>query len=350
MSPHRTILGSLARITDFDRALPAFVPHPRDSWKRGDYVLAEVLPGEADRYLVEGIDGAEIEVHSGDRLVGAFGDRAATLEVVGSWRHIGDDLRMHALTAAGVFGVATSASPVLSRPLAPLRYLGHAVRDGHVLGMKDFVTVAPDREIDAPVILIIGTSMNSGKTVSAVAMIKQLAAMGHRVVGAKVTGVGRYRDTRAMRAAGAHAIVDFVDAGLPSTLVPADEYADGLHNLCAKIAAHEPDVLVVEVGASPLEPYCGDIAMRMLMPKVVVTVLCSSDPYAVWGLMRAFDIRPDLITGPCVNTEAGIALVDRMVGVPTLNMFDEGNALEVARFLRDRISAPVSSPQRGSGG
>ncbi|MFP5451256.1 MAG: hypothetical protein ACLGG9_05830 [Thermoleophilia bacterium] len=338
MTEPRTVLGSLARITDFDRHPPDVEPRPRASWERGDYVCVEMLPGSIDSYLVEGVDGADIEIHPGDRLIGALGDRAATLEAVGRWGAVGDDLRMQTLTAAGVLGVCTSASITLSRPLADVAYVGHAVRDGLALGMKDFVTPAPAREITAPVILIIGTSMNSGKTVAAVAMIRELAAMGKRVVGAKVTGVGRYRDTLAMRNAGAHAIVDFVDAGLPSSLVPAGEYEASLRLICAKIAAHEPDIVVIEAGASPLEPYQGDIAMRVLLPGVSLTVLCASDPYAVWGLMHAFNLRPDVVTGPCTSTEAGVALIDRMVSVPGLNMFNERNAPKVAAFLREHLA------------
>jgi hypothetical protein len=265
---------------------------------------------------------------------------------------------MQTLTAAGVLGVCTSASSTLSRPLADVRYLGHAVREGTALGMKDFVTPAPDLQVEAPVILIIGTSMNSGKTVAAVAMIRALAEMGRRVVGAKVTGVGRYRDTLAMRRAGAHAIVDFVDVGLPSTLVPREEYGADLRLLCAKIAAHRPEIVVIESGASPLEPYRGDVAMRVLGPKVALTVLCACDPYAVWGLMRAFDMRPDVVTGPCTSTEAGIALIDRMVGVPALNMFDERNASRVSRFLRENLGGQgqgvsgqkIGPDQGGNGG
>src|SRR5690606_28234272 len=107
----------------------------------------------------------------------------------------------------------------------------------------------------APVILIIGTSMEAGKTVAAVALTRALKSMGLRVAGVKVTGVGRYRDIRAMGAAGADFIADFVDAGLPSTVVPRDEYEAALRRLGATVAAAEPDVVIAEAGASPLEPY-----------------------------------------------------------------------------------------------
>ena len=100
------------------------------------------------------------------------------------------------------------------------------------------------------------------------------------VSGSKVTGVGRLRDTLAMKNAGAVTIHDFVDVGLPSSVVPRDEYATAVGLLLSKLAADEPDVLVIEAGASPLEPYRGDVAMEVLDGAVKMTVLCASDPYA----------------------------------------------------------------------
>lgn len=338
MSTNALVLGSLARIADFHVNPPDVVPVPRDQWRRGDYVVVEMLDAEGHEYEVESIDGSPVMMRPGDRLLGALGDRAATLEVVGSWTAVGDDLRMQTLTAAGVLGVCTSASPV-SRPLADVQYVGHAARDGRPLNMADFVTPAPEREVTAPIILIVGTSMDSGKTVSAVAMTRELARMGKRVVGMKVTGVGRLRDTLSMRNAGAERIFDFVDAGLPSSLAGEEEYARALTLLLAKAAAAEPDVLVIEAGASPLEPYRGDVAMRLLEDRVAVTVLCASDPYAVLGIVHAFDghLHADIVTGPCANTEAGRAVVARLTGLDALNMFDEANAPLVADFLRSHL-------------
>ncbi len=61
------------------------------------------------------------------------------------------------------------------------------------------------------------------------------------VVGAKLTGAGRYRDILAMQDTGADYIFDFVDAGLPSTVVPEREYLDALRNLLSRMAAVEAD-------------------------------------------------------------------------------------------------------------
>ena len=336
MAERQTVLGSLCRITDFEQEMPDFEAQLRESWRRGDYVAVEMVPGEEEDYVVETPDGSPEAIWPGDILVGALGTRAATLEATGSWEDVGDDMVMHSLTSAGVIGRMTSRS-IDSGPVIEVKYLGHAVRGDQTLNMADFVTPAEPRKIDAPVILIIGTSMDSGKTVAAVAIVRELVAMGLEVAGAKVTGVGRLRDTLAMKHAGASGIFDFVDVGLPSSVVPEEEYRDGLALLLSKIARTEPDVVVIEAGASPLEPYRGEVAMEHLGDSVSMTVLCASDPYAVMGVMNAFEMKPDLITGRCTSTLAGIDLIDRLVGIPAMNLLPETAGPELAELLRQRL-------------
>jgi hypothetical protein len=338
MSAPALLLGSLTRITDFRQRPPEARPLPREQWSRGDYVIVEMLEDGPASYAIEASDGSSLTMRPGDRLVGALGTRAATLEVVGDWQEIGDDQRMQTLTAAGVLGVCTSAA-LQSSELANVQYLGHAFRDGEPCHMKDFVTPAePGRSLEIPVILIIGTSMDSGKTVAAGAIVRELVAMGKHVAGAKVTGVGRLRDILAMKAAGAEPVMDFVDVGLPSTVVPPDEYGQSLKLLCSKLSAAGPDVVVIEAGASPLEPYCGSVAMEILSGRVAATILCASDPYAVLGVTEAFGIKPDLVSGRSTSTEAGIRLIDRMTGVPAINLFEHRTGPELTDFLKERLS------------
>lgn len=342
MSGYRTegglLLPSLTRITDFDVRPPEAVPVPRSNWSRGDYVIVEMLDDGPASYSLETADGSLVGMSPGDRMVGALGTRAATLEVVGDWREITDDLEMQTLTAAGVLGVCTSAA-LQSAELANVRYVGHAFRDGERSRMKDFVTPSGSGRLEAPVVLIIGTSMDSGKTVAAVAAVRELVAAGRRVAGAKVTGVGRLRDILAMEKVGAEPIMDFVDVGLPSTVVPPDEYEHSLKLLCSKISASQPEVVVVEAGASPLEPYCGDVAMKVLSDNVVMTVLCASDPYAVLGVMKAFGIKPDLVSGRSTSTEAGVRLIEKMTGVRALNVIDRTTGPELAALLEEKLPA-----------
>jgi hypothetical protein len=331
-------MGSVTRIAGFERRPPRIEPRPRELWSTGDYVACEVLDSGPSAYRFETPSGDYEEAGPGDRIIGALGKRAATLEAVGDWQAVGDDLVLDALTAAGVLGRCTSVAVGLE-PLARARYLGHAIRDGEPCTMLGSVEPTPSRALEAPVALIIGTSMDAGKTVAARAIVRELKAMGMRVAGAKLTGVGRYRDILAMRDEGADYIADFVDAGLPSTVVPPDEFESALAVLCSKLAAAEPDVVVAEAGASPLEPYNGDAAIRQLAGNVQATLLCASDPYAVVGVMRAFEIQPDLVTGRATSTEAAVALIEKLAGMPALNLFDPASAPQLAAFLRERFPA-----------
>ena len=254
-------LTSLARIADFGERPYERAELPRAEWDTGDYVVAEILESGAFPFMIESIDGRAVEVLPGDKIVGALGRRAATLEVVGDWREVGDDLEMQTLTSAGVLGRCTSAS-LPPPPMADLRYSGHLMRGGVKATMRSFVAQDTDRAYEVPTVLIVGTSMSAGKTVAAKAIVRSLKRLGLKVAATKLTGVGRYRDVLAAGDAGADMIADFVDVGLPSTAVPVEEFEAALQLLLARLAAATPDVVVAEAGASPLEPYNGEVAVQ----------------------------------------------------------------------------------------
>jgi len=336
----RLVFGSTTRIAGF----PGHVelqPIAREQWADGDYVAAEILGGPGLPFLVEAPSGRMVEATAGDVLVGALGRRAATLEVVGDWRDVGEDLQLQPLTSAGILGRITSQAISIGA-LPALEYRGHVLRDGRRCAMSGVVRAPGDGHPQAPVVLIIGTSMDAGKTVAAKAIVRALKDLGLRVAGAKLTGVARYRDILAMADAGADYIADFVDGGLPSTVVGEADYTRGLKIVMAKLAAARPDVIVAEAGASPLEPYNGAIAVRELGDSVRCTVLCASDPYAVLGVMTAFETRPDLISGRATSTEAGIALVERLTGIQALNLLDPRSGPALSELLADRLGLAAS--------
>jgi uncharacterized protein DUF1611 len=334
---HPTFLTSVTRIADFAERPPAERSVSRSEWRSGDYVLAEVTEHGAVPHAIENTAGRAVEVLPGDVIVGALGRRAATLEAVGDWRAVRDDLEMKTLTAGGLLGRCTSASTPPPR-MAAVRYRGHAVRDGSRLTMADFVPEAPTRQFDAAIVLIVGTSMDAGKTVAAKAIVRTLKRAGLRVAAAKFTGVARYRDILAAADAGADFVADFVEAGLPSTAVPPEEFEEAARYLLSLIAASRPDVLVVEAGASPLEPYNGDVAVRLLRDQVRCTVLCASDPYAVIGVMNAFEMSPDLVSGRATSTEAGVDLINRLCGIEALNVMDRSSHGRLAEILEECLA------------
>lgn len=304
---------------------------PRERWRTADFVAAEVIGRPNALYRCETKTGRIAELLTGDRIIGALGERAATLEGVGSWRAVGDDGEMAALTGAGLLGRATSTSLLLPSFMR-LRYLGHVQRGGRALGMGDFVKPSPSPGPAVPIVLVIGTSMSAGKTSSARVIIRELRALGLRVAAAKVTGAARFRDILSFRDAGACEVFDFVDEGLPSTICPGETFAPALERMLARISASGADVVVIEAGASPLEPYNGDLALERIHADTRMTVLCASDPYAVVGVQSAFGLRPDVVSGPAANTTAAVALVRRLADVPALNLMD-GEARPALRAM-----------------
>jgi hypothetical protein len=313
--------GSVTRIARLAEEPFVVEPRPRAEWRTGDYVVGNVLAEASRAYTLEWPDGRMGEVVPGDAVVGALGSRYATLELVGDWQAIGADQRMSALSAAGVFGRCTSQAVGVPPPM-PLRYEGHVVRAGQVVRMADCAAQPRALAFALPVIQVVGTSMECGKTTAATAVIRRLARQGCRVAGAKLTGVGRYRDILGMRDAGATSVLDFVDVGLPATLLAEDAFTGYVDRMLRLLADQPADVVVAEIGASPMEPYNGAVAMRQLQPHVCLTLLAASDLYAALGATEHLGLRPDLIVGRVASTSAGIAIVERETAVPTLNPLD----------------------------
>ena len=317
---NKRVLGSLARIADFDTNPYEVEDIPRSAWETGDFVRGEVIGEPTRLYHVECTSGEMIPVDPGDEVIGAFGHRAATLEGVGSWMEI-DGGRMNAMTSAGLFGRFTSVSRMLPRPMS-LRYAGHVMRSGSKVRMRDFAIDAPPRELKLPAILMVGTSMSAGKTMTGKFACQILSGLGFRVIGTKLTGAGRYRDILSFRDHGAAEIYDFVDAGLPSTVVSEGEFRSAIRPLLSYIAGREADFMVVEAGASPLEPYNGAAAIEELGANVRCCILCATDPYAVVGVQKAYGLTPDLVAGPATNTTAALDLVEKLTGLPGINIID----------------------------
>ena len=73
-------------------------------------------------------------------------------------------------------------------------------------------------------ILVIGTSMNSGKTTAAGTCCSALSSGGVPLAASKITGTAGRKDILLMRDAGAEVYNDFNELGYPSTyLLEADE-------------------------------------------------------------------------------------------------------------------------------
>jgi ribosome-associated translation inhibitor RaiA len=331
---HLYIYTSLTRISDLDETGFVLKKLPREQWQTGDYVVCEIIDPGSSELKLELANGRMRGIMGGELLVGALGERFATLEATGTWRKVGEDLKMTVLTGAGLLGKLTSKSAYMPN-LIEVVYTGHTFRYGEKLTMNSFVRPEAYVPFTTPVILFVGTSMSAGKTTSARIVTNLFKLAGHKVVGAKLTGAGRFKDILAIKDVGADEVLDFVDVGLPSSICPREEYQEKLAQLLSKIEKVKADVAILEIGASPLEPYNGDIAINAIRDQIKCIILSASDPYAVHGLMKVFDIVPDIVTGVATNTLAGCKMVETLCKVKALNLIDA----TTTPFLKNILSS-----------
>ena len=335
----RYIFTSLTRISNLPERDFQVHSLPMEQWETGDYVICSVeKPRNALK--IELVNGRMADVSQGDLLVGAFGIRSATMEATGSWEAVGEDLMMHALTGAGLFGKMISRSTLLP-DLIPVKYRGHVHIGGMKQQMQDFLESVPKKKYQTPSVVIVGSSMSAGKTTVARIIIRQFKMAGLSVLGAKLTGAGRYRDILSMHDAGADWVFDFVDAGLPSTISDEKSYVEAMSPLLSRMAMKNADLSVIEIGASPLEPYNGKEAIALINGNIKCSVLCASDPYAVHGIMNAFHFKPDIVTGPATNTQAGIALIDKLCNVYALNLIDPKTTPDLNKVLAAKMNVDL---------
>lgn len=216
----------------------------------GDLVLARVSRvGQHKR--IERPDGRRSHLYAGDHVVVCFGARYAPdqFEAV-----VPDDLSACSLVAAG--GIA---GKVLSRhrsvatatALQPVGLLVDA--SGAALNVSASALPALSASLP-PVITVLGSSMNAGKTTAAARMIRGLSREGLVVGAAKITGTGAGGDFWSMLDAGAHRVLDFTDAGLATTSnVSVEQLLDVLNTLTSQLAADGVDVIVLEVADGLLQ-------------------------------------------------------------------------------------------------
>ncbi len=337
------IFTSLTRISDLAETPFDVRSLEREFWEMGDYVVCKITDPGGHSLLIELQSGRMRGVIGGETIIGALGERFATLEATGSWQAVGQNGKMHVLTGAGLFGKLTSKSVYLPQ-MMELNYVGHVFRNGHKMRMEDFVAPVEERPFQTPVILFYGTSMSAGKTTSARIVTHLFKSAGYSVVGAKLAGAGRYRDILAVKDVGADAVFDFVDVGLPSSICGEALYRKKLRQLLNRMAAIRADIAVVEIGASPMEPYNGSLAIEALQPNLKYAVMSASDPYAVYGLIKAYGMTPDLVTGVASNTLAGIALVKQLCGIQAINFLNPENGTMLRELIGQATGMDLKIP------
>jgi hypothetical protein len=242
------------------RAIPldemASVTPMYDPPRIGDLVLAEVLK-LGRNYRIEVRTGVMMYMFPGDHIVCAFGNRYATDQYEGyvPTRPVeACDL----LSAGGACGEVVSRHASMVDPTR-LRIVGLVSdKDGLPINQRAFGlpphAVGERPGSTAEVILVVGSSMNSGKTTTAGALARALGRANFSVAAGKITGTAAGKDAFFYEACGARPVLDFTSAGYPSTYMLGLEELLGIYNgILGALRASNPDYIILEIADGILQ-------------------------------------------------------------------------------------------------
>jgi hypothetical protein len=340
--------------------------------KAGDVVVVKALSESVTYGNLELPNGRLAKINRGDVLFGVLGKRRALKGFVGDVPDkikTGDKLNL--LNMGGVIGVCKGHHSSLSDAIE-VEVLGIVVDDkggnprvskgantsqvefqGNSVELSDSEDSAPlltrgfppsilnigDNALkptdklhaSAPIVIVAGTCMNSGKTVAATEIIKQAHHAGLKVAGAKMSGVACLRDTLNMQDSGAEWTASFLDCGLPSTV----DYGD-LSPVAKAILNHlnsfEPDLIVVELGDGIVGGYAVDSVLKDAEIKNAISsfVFCASDYVGVIGgisVVKNLGLEIDVIAGSVTDSQMGEDFVQEQYKINAGNARRDGKRL-----------------------
>lgn len=311
----------------------------------GDVVAVRITDVN-NTYKELDLEGGElIDLEEGDIVVGAFGNRAGVKGYIGNVPESidkGDEISF--LGSGGVFGKYKSSAKELERP-CKAEFLGYIKEGDNLRNMKDHgISKADEITGDPALVAVVASRMDAGKTTLATKLIEHLS-QDYRIGSLKLTGSARERDRLSMYDAGSKVSLDFVDAGIPTTVEDPDTVissAKGLVNHAWE--KNELDFIVIEFGAGLISNYRVREVLKDLDVKESVFSVCAAslDVMGAYGLkdvLEDLDYDLSFVSGPITDTTVGKDTIEDNVGVPAYNAFKPEQLKEAVNAVEEDFKA-----------
>lgn len=172
-------------------------------------------------------------------------------------------------------------------------------------------------------ILVVGASMDSGKTTAAYSVVHGLSQSGARVCAGKLTGTAAAKDLFLMEDAGAIKVLDFTDIGHSST---AKCNRQELWNIVTAIGSHlsilQPDYMVLEI-ADGLVQRETEMLLELLQEHQYIdyTVYTCNDSLGVQAgvqRLRQYDLNVVAVSGWAACSPLAAQEAQRHTDIPVL--------------------------------
>lgn len=295
---------------------------------------------------LEDIHGRFNTIVTGTTFVGALGVREALKGYRGRIPESikpGDTLCI--LNMGGILGECTAAHPSLGLPLR-VEVLGGVKTSVNGVSTAARVqdhALAPVASLtsSAPLVVISGTAMDTGKTRASAAIIRGLSERGYKVAAAKLTGAALLRDLRAMENNGAIAVSSFSRAGVVTSA--GKQIVPRAKAVISYLNDFDPDVIVVELGDGFIGHYGVDdfLLDGELSHYAAADVVAATDLAGAWAadqLFRTRYHRPiSVMVGPVTDNGVGSDYITSTLGIPA------HNAIQDPQSLVDSVAEPLEA-------
>jgi hypothetical protein len=303
--------------------------------QEGTVLIAQALSDAGKNNLLEFTSGRVGFLTEGDIIPVVLGKRRALREYSGDIpAQVNPGDHLYYLCESGVVGEIRGLNEQWGAPMQ-VKILGSLLLNGQPASIKD-VAISRQSSLheSAPIIGVVGTCMNIGKTTAICKIIKHFKQKGLAIAGVKLSGVASTQDLDKIEDAGASPVVGFMDAGLPSTCGDVNEVIESALGILHEANKNHPDLIIAEFGDGIMGEY--HVAHILQHPDIQQHissfVVGAGDLVGAWGatqLMQQFGVPVTVITGPAVNNDTGVEYVEKHFKVPA-----ESNQHAMPKTLR----------------
>ncbi|MCG2624534.1 DUF1611 domain-containing protein [Arthrobacter sp. I2-34] len=296
----------------------------------GDIVLAKVA-GIGQHPKLESPVSRRQALFIGDEILVPYGNRYAADQFLAQVPPSLDPC--HLVAAGGVAGlvIAQHAAMGTATRITPVGLLAD---DSGVVNLRQLAPqqldpTATTTPRDAapvqrpPVIAVLGTSMNSGKSTALSCLARGLTEAGLAVAAGKATGTGSGNDPGMYVDAGAAKVMDFTDFGFPTTF--GLDYASiqaVFSGLVAELSDPATDVVLIEIadGVYQGETHrlLSDPLFRDAVDAVVFTAADALGATAGLQVLRAAGIPIAAVSGVLTSSPIAAQEASAAVNVPVV--------------------------------
>ncbi len=289
--------------------------------KTGDLALARVVRLGQHRRL-ELVCGRRAALYIGDEIIIALGSRYASDQFEGLTPTA---LGLCQLVAAGGVAASVANSHARMKSATDIVVIGLICdATGKALNLSDFaIRRRPVPVRRPPVTVVLGTSMNAGKTTAVASLIRAAVADGLKVGVLKATGTGSGGDMWSAHDAGATCAYDFTDAGHPATYrIGAAQIETTFASLIAQAAIEGVDEIIVEIADGLLfEETIALVRSDIFGNTVDRIVLAAGDAMgaiASEAMLRDLGRRTDILTGVFTSAPLAAREVATTIATPVI--------------------------------